>query len=340
MFELFLHTYYILGFGMGAEFFIPNHALLNTQKATIMNISKFVISVGAICAFVLAMPYRVEDNGVCELIAADYARLGEIIKTESNPELTIADWLGECRFKATPGLTSFLLSICKKGNYMLYNFFYDRINFEYHERKVFLDSFLSLAFANNESQLFKFFFQQRNFSLEERDQKSTHFLFEAIQGDKMDIADFMLTQDFRINHYDAYSRQQMYHEKLAEIKGLVSRHPKQAAKMAPRIGLFRTAMTLQLTLSLVELARYCVEQSQGPNESVTFDTRVLVKAIAQNSCLSDDEKIQVVTFLRILGAGVNEEVSNVHGNTSRAVVDHPCIDQPHQAIVEFQDLHQ
>lgn len=127
----------------------------------------------------------------------------------------------------------------------------------------------------------------------------TALLYRAIQSGNMQIADFLLTLGFDIQHTELWDRLPWNREDTLQF---LRRHPGHADGLAPKDSDISHVRNEEDGLTLVEMARCCEELQPGTVDPTPWLFQLL------NSNLNDAEMAAVAGGILRLGALVEENV--------------------------------
>jgi hypothetical protein len=230
----------------------------------------FAIHVGAPMVYAAAN-CRADANLICHFTIDDDDRLGEIVHEGDDPA-QLAEMLG-CRNLMFNEVTEYALTaMIELGREEIFKFIIPRLSF---------------------------------YSETEKSQVLSFLLRRAISKQNLDLARFVLHQDFRLQPRDYmvfWHPPQEGTWNLDELKQLILEHPDQVAALTPTSADMTTVKGLDHVRLLVDLARYC-DKLRGLH---IFDaSRWLANLVASNTSLSEAKLAELAFFL--IGEGANLE---------------------------------
>jgi hypothetical protein len=209
-------------------------------------------------------PFPVDDDGIYHPEDQDCYNLAENISLAEIPD-TILDLLRDCRFELSHALESLFYSLIQSGRSI----------------KEFL-----------------FFFDRMHFVPELTDEVLSSILKHAIGHDRMDIAEFLLYQDFQIIDKHCFF---LYMEDLNVhgIQQLLLGHPEKAASLAPTRRSVQECDGAKTARCLIDLA--------SKLNPAGFDPSDLLRGLVQNGTICDAKMADLIKKLCEMGAAVEAQ---------------------------------
>jgi hypothetical protein len=165
-------------------------------------------------------------------------------------------------------------------------------------------------------------------------------LGNALQHHRLDIADFILERTFAFfpNFVDwtkCYLGQSASDNpsRLAEVKGLLSRHPERASVLAPSPNRIQAARVAAEAIFLIDIAQHCDEERNklGREPNACFNPTVSLSDVVLGSGLNDADMVQVARHLLELGALSVGELAKFF------VVVHPDYEQTYRLLLKWTE---
>lgn len=147
-----------------------------------------------------------------------------------------------------------------------------------------------------------------------RDHFFKSMLVSALYCKNLQVADFLLGQEFRLTRakaYESFWPSMNWAGQLEDIKKLVDAHPGRAADLAPIWCDIRSVRPAANGLAVVDLALHCYKVSLGSAKPGTFAPTELLRTILESSPMRDADMAAVAGRLLDLEAKVDQELINL-----------------------------
>lgn len=119
--------------------------------------------------------------------------------------------------------------------------------------------------------------------------------------------------------------------RLAELKGLISRHPEMAYDLAPSPNRIQAARVAAEAIFLIDIAQHCEEERSklGTQPNACFNPSVSLYDVVLRSALDDSDMAEVARHLLELGAMSCEQLTILFMNV------HPDFGQSYQLLLNW-----
>lgn len=160
----------------------------------------------------------------------------------------------------------------------------------------------------NRNRSFQFVLSDINFHPQLSDADKTRLLQFALEAQRSDICDFLLSQNFAI----IKSVFSFWHSplswKVEDMKSLISKHPEKVPEFAPSWFLVQLSQTLEKALFIIEFNRHCTTINSAFAENQRFEPTTLIGYVLHNGYFEDSDMAYALRHLIDSGAYVSKKM--------------------------------